>query len=383
MLGRVIRFCIRRLMVLDGVMLCCTTLLSLMSILTLWGGREVFGDKILPMQIAATVVGFVVMVVLANVDYRVIARRLSPYLLLGSVVLLVVLLLAGKNEGTNRSWLYFSFLPFGIQPSEFIKTALAISFGYHLSRTAGRIDRPTTLLGLLIHAGVILILIMMTGDLGVALIFLGFIAVMLFCAGLNHWYFLGAAVVAAAVLPLIWTFLEDYQRQRLLVGFSPEIDPLGYGYQPLLSRDAIMAGGFFGKGLGSGDVYAVLPAAHTDFIYATACEKLGFFGGFIILAALLVLVVRVFIIAYRADCSMGGYIAAGLGACMMLQTIENVGMCLALLPVIGITLPFTSYGGSSILAVYITAGILHSIYAHRERPEVFYAASDANDQKLA
>ncbi|MBQ7338914.1 MAG: FtsW/RodA/SpoVE family cell cycle protein [Clostridia bacterium] len=383
MLGRVIRFCIKRLMVLDGVLLACTTILSLMSILTLWGGSEVFGEKILPMQIAATVVGFAVMVVLANIDYRVIARRLSPYLLLGSVALLVVLLLTGKSEGTNRSWLYFSFLPFGIQPSEFIKTALAVSFGYHLSRAAGRIDRPMTLLGLLIHAGVIILLILMTGDLGVALIFLGFVAVMLFCAGLNKWYFLGSLVVAAAVLPLVWGTLEDYQRQRLLVGFSPEIDPLGYGYQPLLSRDAIMAGGFFGQGLNGGDAYEILPAAHTDFIYATACEKFGFFGGFIILAALLVLVVRVFIIAYRADCSMGGYIAAGLGACMMLQTIENVGMCLALLPVIGITLPFVSYGGSSVLAIYMMVGILHSIHAHREKPMTFYTSRRKNAQDLS
>lgn len=374
MFGRAVRFCIKRLMVLDGVLLGCSTLLSLVSILTLWGGKETFGERVLPMQIGATVVGFFVMVVLANLDYRALARRLSPYLLLGSVALLILLLFKGKSEGTNQSWLYFSFLPFGIQPSEFVKTALAVSFGYHLSRTAGRIDRPMTLLGLLIHAGVIILLILLTGDLGVALIFIGFIVVMLYAAGLNKWYFFGSVVVMAAVLPLVWGMLETYQKQRLLVGFSPDIDPLGYGYQPLLSRDAIMAGGFFGKGMFGGEVYQILPAAHTDFIYASACEKFGFFGGFLILAALLILVVRVFVIAYHADCSMGAYIAAGLGACMMIQTVENIGMCLAMLPVIGITLPFVSYGGSSVLAIYIMAGILHSIYAHREKPLAFYGS---------
>ncbi len=374
MFGRAVRFCIKRLMVLDGVLLGCTTLLSLIGILTLWGGKETFGERVLPMQIGATVVGFFVMVVLANLDYRALARRLSPYLLLGSVALLILLLFKGKSEGTNQSWLYFSFLPFGIQPSEFIKTALAVSFGYHLSRTAGRIDRPMTLLGLLIHAGVIILLILLTGDLGVALIFIGFIVVMLYAAGLNKWYFFGSVVVMAAVLPLVWGMLETYQKQRLLVGFSPDIDPLGYGYQPLLSRDAIMAGGFFGKGMFGGEVYQILPAAHTDFIYASACEKFGFFGGFLILAALLILVVRVFVIAYHADCGMGAYIAAGLGACMMIQTVENIGMCLAMLPVIGITLPFVSYGGSSVLAIYMMAGILHSIYAHREKPLAFYGS---------
>ncbi len=378
MLGRVISFCIARLRVLDGVLVGCTTLLSLMSLLTLFGGRDAYEARVMVMQIGATIVGFIVMVVIANLDYRFIARRLSPYLLLGSVALMVLLLFMGKSEGTNQSWLYFDFLPFGIQPSEFIKTALAVTFGYHLSRAAGRIDRPMTLLGLLIHAGVIILLILMTGDLGVALIFVGFIAVMLFCAGLNKWYFLGCGVVIAAIIPIVWGFLEPYQRQRLLVGFSPEIDPLGYGYQPLLSRDAIMAGGFFGQGLDGGAVYEILPASHTDFIYATACEKLGFFGGFIILAALFILVVRTFIIAYRADCSMGGYIAAGLGACMMLQTLVNVGMCLAILPVIGITLPFMSYGGSSVLAIYMMAGVLHSIHAHREHPVSFYRSRQQN-----
>lgn len=374
MFGKIVRFCLRKLLALDGVLLCCTSLLSLMSILTLWGGRETFNSRVLPMQIGATVVGFFAMVTLANLDYRTIARRLSPFLLLGSVALMVILLFRGKSEGTNRSWLYFSFLPFGIQPSEFIKTALAITFGYHLSRATGRIDRPMTLLGLAIHAGVIILLILLTGDLGVALIFTGFVLVMLYCAGLNKWYFLSVPIVAAAVLPFVWSRLADYQRKRLLIGFSPEIDPMGYGYQPLLSRDAIMAGGFLGKGIEGGEAYRLLPAAHTDFIYATACEKFGFFGGFIILAALLVLVIRVFIIAYRADTSMGGYIAAGLGACMMLQTIENVGMCLALLPVIGITLPFMSYGGSSILAIYMMAGVLHSIHAHHEKPLSYYSS---------
>jgi rod shape determining protein RodA len=209
------------LLALDGVLLCCTSLLSLMSILTLWGGRETFNSRVLPMQIGATVVGFFAMVTLANLDYRTIARRLSPYLLLCSVALMVILLFRGKSEGTNRSWLYFSFLPFGIQPSEFIKTALAITFGYHLSRATGRIDRPMTLLGLAIHAGVIILLILLTGDLGVALIFTGFVLVMLYCAGLNKWYFLSVPIVAAAVLPFVWSRLEDYQRKRLLIGFSP------------------------------------------------------------------------------------------------------------------------------------------------------------------
>ena len=364
------RFCRARVKILDPVLLGCTTLLSLLSILTLIGGRETFGWRNLIMQIGATLVGFVVMVAIAHVDYRFVAKKLSPFLLLGSVGIMLVLLLYGKSEGTNQSWLYFKFLPFGIQPSEFVKTALIITFGYHLSQSAGHIDRPLTLLGLAIHAGVVVLLILLTGDLGVALIFVGFLLAMLFCAGLNKWYFFGGIVVAAAVLPFVWKSLATYQQQRLLVGFSPEIDPLGYGYQPLLSRDAIMAGGFFGEGLFRGEIYEILPAAHTDFIFATACEKMGFFGGFIILCALVILVLRAMIISRRAQDPVGNYIGVGLAACMMLQTLENVGMCLAMLPVIGITLPFMSYGGSSVLAIYMMAGVLHSIHAHKSTPKI-------------
>lgn len=367
-LGRFWRFCLARLRVLDPVLLGCTSLLSLISILTLIGGKDTFGTRNLLMQIGATLVGFVVMVAIAQVDYRFIAKKLSPFLLLGSVGIMLVLLVYGKSEGTNQSWLYFSFLPFGIQPSEFVKTALIVTFGYHLSQAAGHIDRPLTLVGLAVHAGVVVVLILLTGDLGVALIFVGFLLAMLFCAGLSKWYFLGGIVIAAAVLPFVWKGLATYQQQRLLVGFSPEIDPLGYGYQPLLSRDAIMSGGFFGKGLFSGEIYEILPASHTDFIFATACEKMGFFGGFIILCALVVLVLRAMIISRRAQDAVGNYIGVGLSACMMLQTLENIGMCLAMLPVIGITLPFMSYGGSSVLATYMMVGVLHSIYVHRESP---------------
>lgn len=364
---RLWKFCREKLSVLDPVLIICTSVLSLFSILTLIGGADKFGARSIVMQIGATVVGLVAMIVLANLDYRKIAERLSPVLFGASILLMILLLIMGKDEGTNKSWLYFDFLPFGIQPSEFIKTALAISFAYHLSRVKERINRPLVVLGLLGHAGAIIGFILLTGDLGVAVVFLGFIALMMFCAGLSLWYFLGLLVLLAIAFPILWSQLAYYQQQRILIGFRPELDPLGYGYQPLLSRDAIMAGGFFGRGLLRGDVYHDLPASHTDFIYSTLCEKMGFVGGFIVLLTLLVLVLRILMIAARSERDVGAYLCVGLAGCLILQIVINMGMCFTVLPVVGITLPLVSYGGSSVLATYLMIGTVHSVNAHRNR----------------
>lgn len=352
---------------MDPVLLVCTSLLSLLSLVTLWGGREQFGLGCLWMQLGATVLGVACMVLLAHLDYHALTSKLFAAFYLISVVLLVLLLIRGTGAGTNKSWLYFSFLPFGIQPTELIKTALAISFAYHLSRVRGSINRPLVVLGLLLHVGVIIGLILLTGDLGVAVVFMGFVLLMLFCAGLSLWYFAGGAVLLAALLPIVWHSLESYQQQRLLVGFHPQSDPFGYGYQPLLSRDAMMAGKLFGAGVDGGAVYAELPAAHTDFMYATLCEKLGLLCGLLVLALLVVLIVRAVVIAARCGRDTGSFLCIGIAGCLILQTIENVGMCLALLPVVGITLPFISYGGSSVLGAYIMVGMLHSVNAHCSR----------------
>ena len=367
LLERFWRFCRAKLSVLDPILLICSTVLSLCGIVTLIGGADHFEGRTVVMQIGATLAGFICMVVLANLDYRFLAERLSPVFYGLSVLLMILLLIMGTDEGTNKSWLYLDFLPFGIQPSEFIKTALAISFAYHLSRVKDSINRPLAVLGLGAHAGSIVALILLTGDLGVAVIFAGFILLMLFCAGLSLWYFLGFFVLLAAAIPLIWDHLAVYQQQRILVGFNPSLDPLGYGYQPLLSRDAIMAGGFFGRGLGGGDVYTVLPYSHTDFMYSTLCEKMGFVGGLVVLAALFVAVIRMIVIAARSERDTGAYLCVGLAACLMLQVVINVGMCFAVLPVIGITLPLVSYGGSSVLATYLMLGMVHSVRAHRNR----------------
>ncbi len=366
-LVKVWRFCRAKCSALDPILAACAALLSIISLMVILGGASTFGKRVVVMQLAATAVGWIAMIVLANLDYRFLAEKLSPVFFGVSVLLLVVLLIDGTGAGTNKSWLYFDFLPFGIQPTEFIKTALALTFAYHLSRVKENINRPLVVLGLAVHAGSIVGLILITGDLGVAAVFTGFILLMLFCAGMSLWYFAGGVALVIIAAPILWSQLATYQKQRILIGFRPEMDPMGYGYQPLLSRDAIMSGGFFGKGITGGRVFVELPASHTDFVYATVCEKLGFVGGFIVLVALLILILRIILIAMRSERGVGSYLCVGLAGCLILQIIINIGMCFAVLPVVGITLPFVSYGGSSVLGIYLMMGMVHSVNAHRNR----------------
>jgi rod shape determining protein RodA len=167
--------------------------------------------------------------------------------------------------------------------------------------------------------------------------------------------------------PLLWELLAPYQQERILVGFNPDLDPLGKGMQPLLSRQCIANGGLLGIGLmGKGD-YEVLPASHTDFIFATVCEKFGMVGGLLVIVLLVTMVVRMFMLARSCGNDYGSYICIGVGAIIIVQTIENIGMCLAMLPVVGITLPFVSCGGSSVLATYVLVAIAHSVKSHKPK----------------
>ena len=361
----------------DPILFICTTLLSFMSILTIYGAVDNFGKSKLTMQIAMTLAGMVALFIVANIDYRFFVDRFAIVMFLASVFLLALTLLFGSTgenmETANRSWIRIPIVNIAVQPSEFVKIAFLCTFSKHIDVVKEKINKPLTLLGLLLHAGVIVGLILISGDLGVALVYIGIILIMLFCAGLNLWYFLGLFGAFAAVLPILWSRLEPYQRERILVGFHPERDPLGYGYQPLLSRDAMMSGGFFGKGIAGGEVYVELPASHTDFIYATVCEKLGFVGGLIVLLTLVVFILRIFMIASRSERGLGAYLCVGLAACLIIQIIENVGMCFAVLPVVGITLPFVSYGGSSVLGIYLMAGMVHSVACHRNRSRRFWS----------
>lgn len=357
---------------MDKLVLLFSMIITLLSLITIFSARENFGTSKFVMQIAMTVVGMCAMIVIVHMDYRLFVERYSKILFFVSVGLLGITLLFGATgangtESANKSWLTIIKIgsrEFQIQPSEFVKIAFIITFSKHLSQVKNSINKIKTLLPLAAHAGAIVLLILLSGDLGVAIVYVGIIAIMLAFAGLSRWYFLGAFGAVGILFPFIWPLLSKYQQQRILVGFQPELDPTGYGFQPLMSLDAISAGGFFGRGLNSGGFYEVLPASHTDFIFSTYCEMFGFFGAVIFIAVLVALIFRIINLAKMCRHEFGSFICIGIASMFIVQSILNIGMCLAMLPVIGITLPLMSYGGSSMLALYISMGFIHAISAH-------------------
>ena len=355
----------------DPILFGATAFLCLMSLLTIFGAVDNFGRSKLKMQIAMTVLGLIMMFIIANLDYKFFIDRFCILMVVGSALLLILTLIVGKSgenmDTANKSWL--RLWPSGpmIQPSEFVKFTFLCTFAKHLEWAREKINKLPILIGLMAHAGLIVGLILLSGDLGVSLVYMGVIAVMLFCAGVSLWYFLGATIVVGLSLPFLWSFLAPYQQDRIIYGFNPELDPFGYGLQPLMSVEAISRGGFFGEGLFGGSVYEDLAASHTDFIFATVCEKFGFLGGALVIIAIAVIVVRLIFIALDSTDTAGRLICCGIAAIFILQTLENIGMCMALIPVVGITLPFMSAGGSSMLALYMIMGLAHSVRSRERR----------------
>lgn len=370
--GMTLRERIRRI---DPILFWASFVLSLISIVTILGAVDNFGRSKLVMQCAMTAAGIIALFVIANLDYRFLVERFSLWLFLGSVALLGITLIFGKSgenmETGNQSWLQLPFVGIAIQPSEFVKIAFLCTFSGHLDAVKNKLNHPLTVLGLLAHAGIIAGLILISGDLGVALVYFGIILFMLYAAGLSGWYFLGGGVLTVVAIPILWDFLKPYQQSRILYGFSPEGGPADIVRQPLMSREAISRGGLFGQGLFEGGLYEDLAASHTDFIFATVCEKLGFLGGFVVVACLAVLAIRLFYLAMKCRDHVGRLICAGIAAVIICQSLENLWMCLAMVPVIGITLPFVSAGGSSMLALYMMMGLAHSVSAQDRKLNFF------------
>ncbi|MBO4980255.1 MAG: FtsW/RodA/SpoVE family cell cycle protein [Clostridia bacterium] len=364
---RVHRSLKQRVFSFDPFLLACTLGLSLISILALLGGKEEFGTHALIMQTAMTVLGVGMVILLSSLDYEAIVEKYSIPAYVLSVILLTATLIFGFSIGSNKSWIEIPFVGISVQPSEFVKAVYIMTFAKHLSMVKDTINKPKTLLALAAHAGIIIGLILLSRDLGVALVYVGITAVMLFCAGLDLRYFLAIILLVAFAFPFVWTFLEPYQQQRILIGFNPDLDPAGYGKQPILGRKAIINGGFFGKGMFGGHYYNSLPVAESDFMFATLSEKFGFVGGFLTIALLFLMVVRILLIARDARKDYGKLICVGVAAMIVLQSFINLGMCLVLLPVIGVTLPFVSAGGSSVLATYIIVGMVHSVRAGKNK----------------
>lgn len=307
-------------------------------------------------QAAAAAIGAAGMLLLSRMPLSRMYRRLWWLFLVLALGILAVTLVYGSGPYGTKSWLTVPGTSLSVQTSEFVKALFIVAFAGHL-RMLG--ERMNTLLGfasLVLHFGVVCGLVVLQHDLGSALVYV-FIALMLcYSCGLSLRFFLFGGLGIAVISPILWHFLSDYQKARITVGMNPDSDPLGYGYQVILSRSAVIAGYPLGSPLLKLEYSPLLPASHTDMAFAVLSEQLGVIGAAVLFAGYLALVFALFSLGRRSD-RTGAAICAGVSAIVICQSVENIGMCLGIMPVVGITLPFISYGGSSVVALFLALGV--------------------------
>ncbi|MBO4933402.1 MAG: FtsW/RodA/SpoVE family cell cycle protein [Clostridia bacterium] len=350
---------------IDPVILICALAMSGLSILTLIATSDAYGTYYYKMQIAAVAVGFTAMMIMTFIDYDALISRMKYIFFAVTVGLLILVGIFGTGSQGNNNWISFGSISF--QPSELVKVTYIMVFALHLDKLKDRINHPFSVLQLGIHAGLIFGLVMLTGDLGTGLVYLVISAIMIFSAGLSLWYFAGmiAAVVAAA--PALWPHLSERQQMRILVGFNPDLDPLDVGWHSIASRNCIISGGFRGAGFSGGSKYFSLNAGQSDFLFAAFAEKFGFMAAFLYIILITTMILRILWIARGTRKNYAMYICVGIAGMLLAQSAENIGMCLAMLPVVGITLPFFSYGVSSMVSMYLCIGVVQSICAHNKK----------------
>lgn len=324
------------------------------------------GTRQMVVQIAAGMMGICLMLVLAAIDYESYTE-FAKYIFIGSIAVLIFVLIfgEGKEETGANSWIRIAGI--GIQPSELVKLSFAITFSIHLAKVKENINSIRTVAMLLLHFGVLFGLVILQNDTGTALVFLFMFLCMLFVAGISYKYVLAAIGAGVAALPLLWFLLSDYQKNRILVFLNPERDAAGAGFQVMQSKIAVGSGQAFGRGYlqGPQNQLGMLPEKDTDFIYGVIGEEFGFIGALLILALLLLLIIRCIYIAQKAKNDMGSFLCIGIAAMFIFHTFENICMCIGLMPVTGIPLPFVSYGGSSVLTNFMAIGLVLSVWTRR------------------
>jgi rod shape determining protein RodA len=315
-------------------------------------------------QAVRLVLALVALVLVAQIPPHYL-RLFAPWAFALGLFLLVMVAVAGDVGKGAQRWLDLGFVRF--QPSEIMKLAVPMAVAWYLHDK----PLPPTLGQIVVVAAIIgapTYLIAKQPDLGTSALVAVAGLFALYCSGLPWRYILGSFAALAAVAPVLWSRLRDYQQQRVLTFLDPERDPLGSGYHIIQSKIAIGSGGLFGKGWLNGTQSRLdfLPERHTDFVFAVIGEEFGLIGALILLAAYAWVILRSLQIAAEADKTFGRLLGGALALTFFVYVFVNIGMVTGLLPVVGVPLPFISYGGTSMVTLLAGFGILMSIHSHRK-----------------
>ena len=364
---------------IDGLYLALCLLCSALSVVVLvsLGYNQLGSNNKASVQVIASLLGVMLAIVFSTVDYRALARAWPLHATVAWGLVLPTLFFHNVDAGvltigydaggtSNYSWYRVGGMTF--QPAELAKISFILTLALHLSQLRGQVNRPKNLLLLFAHILVPPVLIHLQGDDGTALVFLGIGLIMLYAGGLSHWL-VGGVLTAGVVggislLALKPNLLKGYQFQRILAILTPEDPALSdITYQQNKGSMAIGTGGLTGQGLFSGE-HVFVPNAWNDFIFAYLANVLGFVGATAVLILLFALCMRTLRTAMQSSDALGRYICVGIFAALFVQCVINLGMNLQVLPVIGVTLPFFSAGGSSVVMVYFSVGLVLSVGMH-------------------
>ena len=350
------------------------------GLLNIYSGTRVFSSSGIPLfykQMIWILLGAGVFFLFSFLGGGVI-EEMAWHIFVAVLALLLVVLLAGKVRGGAQRWISLGFFTF--QPSEFAKIALVLVLARYFS---GRYDYGGLGVGDLLPAiGITLVpflLVALQPDLGTAGVLLIILAAMMVIACVRLKVFLLVGAMGAAAIPGLWFAMKDYQKQRVLTFLDPGRDPLGAGYHVIQSKIAVGSGGVLGKGYlqGTQGSLRFLPEQHTDFAFAVFSEEWGFAGSILLLLLFLALIYRMFYLASRSQDRFASFACGGLASFLFAHVAINIAMVCGLFPVVGIPLPFVSYGGSSMLTNMMALGILANLSRTRFtfRPGEEYSSS--------
>lgn len=328
--------------------------------------------KCVVVQVFSLFLGVAAFVVLTFIDADLLGEQWK--ILCGiNIALLVALIFFGSDSGTgNNSWIRFAGI--GIQPSEVVKVIYIIVSAKHMTwlKEHGDINSFWAVLQMVGHFVILFgLIVVVSSDLGSASILLLIFLSMFFALGVRlYWFALGGAAVAAAI-PILWThFLKDYQKKRLIAPYDPTIDPDGWGitWQTTQSKLTLASGRL--TGVDAEHRATVFTGKHTDFIFSCVGEELGMIGCIAVIILLLIVMVHIIRVGLKAGRTFDMLLCVGVGSAVAFQTFINIGMCLGITPVIGITLPFFSYGGSSMVAMFAAMGLVSGV-KFKLKPKLF------------
>ena len=319
-------------------------------------------------QLVAIGLGVLMFALVSSIDVDVISEHRMAMLVFNTVLLLMLIPFGTDNNTGNRSWLDFPLIPVNIQPAEICKITYILIMASVMASHQNNISGIPSVMHMVLHLGLLVGLNMaLSRDAGVSLIFVFIFIGMAFGGGVSLWWFALAIGAIAAAIPVVWPLLGEYQQERILVLIDPTFDAQGIGarYHSKINLQSLTGGGLIGQGLFNGNRTqgGNLFAQHTDYIFSSIGEELGFFGCVIVMLLELAIIARCVYVGVRCQDYMRRQICYGAASALMFQVMINVGMCIGVMPVIGLTLPLISYGGSSVVTIFAMLGLVSGAYA--------------------